>query len=231
MTDAPQPAPLDVDAAAELQDTILQAGDDGTAVPSTLDTVEPSVGEALMESVSQEALLSGQAADEVSTIGADAVPDDAHSPEPALPQAEALEDVVAVPVSAVGTIAAEAQDGDAVHTEKAPDESTAQPDSLLPAEIESAIASAQAVAPQQQRVVAVSALSEITAANDTLAAYLRNESLATFAHWGALSSAKNPADAIRLQVNEMQRAADASLSCIASLARRAGRIAATVRRS
>ncbi|KAB1074932.1 hypothetical protein F6X51_06245 [Methylobacterium planeticum] len=65
---------------------------------------------------------------------------------------------------------------------------------------------------------------DIGGINATLFAFLRNESAAALAHIQALSSAKSPADLIRLQVGELQRAADASLTCWNDLARKASRV-------
>ncbi|MCJ2008454.1 hypothetical protein [Methylobacterium sp. J-092] len=59
---------------------------------------------------------------------------------------------------------------------------------------------------------------------ETLFAFMRDESSAVLTHLNALKDARSPADAIRLQVNEMQRVADASLTCWSELARRATRI-------
>ena len=73
-------------------------------------------------------------------------------------------------------------------------------------------------------------LGELGAVNTTVLTYLRGEGAAAMAHWQALSGAKTPADAIRLQVSEMQRAADASLSCFAALAKRASRLTGTIGR-
>lgn len=74
-------------------------------------------------------------------------------------------------------------------------------------------------------------IGEITEVNATILAFLRNEGSAAMAHWQSLSGAKTPADAIRIQVDEMQRAADASLTCFNVLARRAGRLAAGMGRA
>ena len=61
---------------------------------------------------------------------------------------------------------------------------------------------------------------------ETLFTFMRDESSAVLTHLNALKDARSPADAIRLQVNEMQRVADASLTCWSELARRATRIVA-----
>jgi hypothetical protein len=58
----------------------------------------------------------------------------------------------------------------------------------------------------------------------TVAGYVRGESEAVAAHLRALSEARSPADVIRLQVGEIQRAADASLTCWSTVARKVGRI-------
>lgn len=67
---------------------------------------------------------------------------------------------------------------------------------------------------------------DIEGMGETLFAFLRNESTAVVSHLQALGAVRSPADAIRLQVTELQRAADASLTCWSNLARRAGRIVA-----
>ncbi|KQP05479.1 hypothetical protein ASF26_08570 [Methylobacterium sp. Leaf93] len=174
-----------------------------------------------METVSPDALLTGQDVAEVIHAVPEAAPS-GYTPSQDSP-----------PAADVVTAATEQEASSHAPPGNSPQgESEAVEDSLLPAEIECAIASAQDLVSPPTNTVAVtaSALTEISAANDTLTTYVRNESIATFAHWRALSTAKNPADVLRLQVTEMQRAADASLSCIASLARRAGCIAATLRR-
>lgn len=194
--------------------------DDGLIAASIPDAAPP-VTETLMESVSPDALLTGQAVAEAVLVVRETAPSDEVPPQDSPPAADA---VAAVPD--------DDSTSPALSDVSTQNKGEATQDSLLPAEIESAIASAQDLAapPPHAAAVTASALTEITAANDTLVTYVRNESIATFAHWRALSTAKNPADALRLQVTEMQRAADASLNCIASLARRAGRIAATLRR-
>lgn len=53
--------------------------------------------------------------------------------------------------------------------------------------------------------------------------YVQNESAAALSHMRALGEVRSPADVIRLNVTEMQRAADASLTCWIAVARRASR--------
>lgn len=87
-----------------------------------------------------------------------------------------------------------------------------------------------AAAPTFPGTSALDALSELTESNATLVAFLRNEGSATLAHWRSLAMARSAADVVRLQMDEMQRAADASLTCVSTLARRAGRFASLLGR-
>ncbi|GJD96792.1 hypothetical protein OCOJLMKI_4017 [Methylobacterium iners] len=89
--------------------------------------------------------------------------------------------------------------------------------------------SASPVPTLPMRGSALDAMSELTEVNATLVAFLQGEGQATISHFRALAAAKTPADAIRLQVGEMQRAADASLTCFSVLARRATRLAEAFR--
>lgn len=57
----------------------------------------------------------------------------------------------------------------------------------------------------------------------TITGYVRGEGEAAAAHIRALGSARSPAELIRLQVGEIQRAADASLTCWSRVARGASR--------
>ncbi|KQQ31166.1 Phasin [Methylobacterium sp. Leaf123] len=73
-------------------------------------------------------------------------------------------------------------------------------------------------------------LAPLTEINAKLFAFARGESEAVLAHFQALARAKSPAEAIRLQVTEMQRAADASLSCFSEIVRSANRLHDTAHR-
>lgn len=68
---------------------------------------------------------------------------------------------------------------------------------------------------------------DLAAAGATFQAFLLNEGLAAFAHWRALSQAPSPAEALRLHVGEMQRAADASITCMGRIVGHLGRLGAT----
>ncbi|KIU29822.1 hypothetical protein SR39_22505 [Methylobacterium radiotolerans] len=59
-----------------------------------------------------------------------------------------------------------------------------------------------------------------------IARYVRGEGEAAVAHLRALSGARTPADLIRLQVGEVQRAADASLTCWVTVVGQASRVVA-----
>lgn len=74
-------------------------------------------------------------------------------------------------------------------------------------------------------------MGEFGEVNATVFSYLRDEGNAALAHWQALFGAKTPADAIRIQVDEIQRAADASLNCFSTLAQRASRFTGTIGRA
>lgn len=211
-------APDIVTKSLEVAPTYQSSSIDSALVGASLPDGSTPVIAPLLETVSSDALTAGQSVTEIHSGIAETLAEDG---------ASEVHAPAAVNVSNAAQDDARGHAGDG----EARTEHEAELASLLPAEIESAIASAKDLAAQSPTIEAPSALKEITAANDTLATYVRNESIATLAHWRALSAAKNPADALRLQVNEMQRAADASLSCIASLARRAGRIADTLRRS
>lgn len=70
----------------------------------------------------------------------------------------------------------------------------------------------------------------ITEINAKLFAFARGEGEAALAHIQALARAKSPAEALRLQVTEMQRAADASLTCFSEIVRSANRLSDSARR-
>ena len=60
----------------------------------------------------------------------------------------------------------------------------------------------------------------------TVARYMQGEGAAALAHFRALSDVRTPADLIRLNVNEAQRAADASLTCWVTVMGKASRVMA-----
>lgn len=60
----------------------------------------------------------------------------------------------------------------------------------------------------------------------TIAQYMQGEGEAALAHIRALSQAGSPTELIRLQMGELQRAADASLTCWSAVFRQASRLVA-----
>lgn len=67
---------------------------------------------------------------------------------------------------------------------------------------------------------------DVVEIGSTIARYVRGEGEAALAHLRALSGARSPADVIRLQVGEVQRAADASLTCWVAVVGQASRAVA-----
>jgi hypothetical protein len=67
---------------------------------------------------------------------------------------------------------------------------------------------------------------DVVEIGSTIARYVRGEGEAALAHFRALTDARTPADLIRLQVGEVQRAADASLSCWVTVVSKASRVVA-----
>ena len=105
---------------------------------------------------------------------------------------------------------------------------------LLPALAEAEPAEGAQPKPQTVRIGAsfafVPTLAPLTEINAKLFAFARGEGEAAIAHIQALARAKSPAEAIRLQVSEMQRAADASLTCFSEIVRSANRLTDIARR-
>lgn len=202
----------------------------------------PSVHETLLETVSPEAI-------EVATgepVSANAALDDTAAPagetaEPAASDAASLPEAAAPdePTAAVADAndappAAPAQPEPvkaaavAVPLDDiappAPLEAAVTPEVAATVEAATALASVPETVARSGRA-SLDMIGEIAEANATLLAFLRSEGNAAVAHWQSLSGAKTPADALRIQVDEMQRVADASLTCFSALARRAGRLA------
>lgn len=181
------------------------------------DAQDGSVHDTLLETVSVEALQSRDGASH------DAPDQESGIDEPTEAAAEPAGERPPVPTvdSPRAEAANDAEPSDARAAETLPVEAP-------PAPI--VVPSRPATAPAFRRASALDALNELSRTNDTVVAFLRNEGRATVAHWRSLAKAKSPADAVRLQVDEMQRAADASLTCINTLARRAGRLAGLIGR-
>ena len=114
-----------------------------------------------------------------------------------------------------------------------PAESPAQPPvqlpavqlpAVLPAILPAAPVTAGAV-PERGIVLAPDRF-DVVEIGTTVARYMRGEGEAAMAHLRALSVARSPAEIIRLQVGEAQRAADASLTCWVTVIGKASRAVA-----
>ncbi|MCJ2137517.1 hypothetical protein MKK69_26325 [Methylobacterium sp. J-026] len=81
-------------------------------------------------------------------------------------------------------------------------------------------------APMQDPVALAPDRFDMVEIGSTIARYMRGEGEAALAHVRALTDARTPADLIRLQVGEVQRAADASLSCWVTVLGKASRLVA-----
>ncbi|GJE46499.1 hypothetical protein [Methylobacterium soli] len=205
---------------------------------------QDSLHEQLLESVSPDALETHpQPPEPESEPAPEAVSEAAAEPEPAALDA-ASEAPVSEPepvvepepaaISAAEPVEAAGQEPESV-PESAPEP---EPEPALPASAEapvSAPVSAPLAAASETVRAATSGFQRLSVGlkaqpldiggiNATLFAFLRNESAAALAHIQALSTAKSPADLFRLQVGEMQRAADASLTCWNDLARKASHV-------
>ena len=67
---------------------------------------------------------------------------------------------------------------------------------------------------------------DVVGIGSTIAHYVRGEGEAAVAHIRALTDANSPAELVRLQMGEVQRAADASLTCWTSVVWKASRVIA-----
>ena len=135
----------------------------------------------------------------------------AHEAEPATPSAVAPTD----PATYAELAIAESE------ASPAPTEPLVERSAVLPVAFPSSDPIAQqssyriAFAPERLDLVGIGA---------TVAGYLRGEGEAAASHIRALIETRSPADVIRLQVGEIQRAADASLTCWSTVAGKVSRI-------
>ena len=220
--------------------------------PASIERSEPNLHETLLEGVSADAIAAASVGD-APHDAALAEPDAATEPKATEPEAGAAplaDDLTVVPEEAAAPVPLATETVEAVGAtiesvaEAVPETIAA---SLPLAEVHAMLPTPPAALPdlgpdlgkvpnlkvmdlaKAPRLAEV--MGELGEANATVLSYLRSESTAALAHWQALSGAKTPADALRIQVDEMQRAADASLSCFAALARRASRFTSVIGRS
>lgn len=214
----------------------------------------PSVHETLLEGVSPDALVAAgggegetaPAADESVSTGSETserAEDLTVVPEEVGASAAAANETLEVATQTVEAVVQVLPDQDLpdqdLPDQDLPDQALpdpASPETMSdgPSAVLPAVTGAQAFVGKRAELAKAPRISEVMGelgeVNTTLLTYLRGESAAAVAHWQALSGAKTPADALRLQVTEMQRAADASLSCFAALAKRAGRFTGSLAR-
>jgi hypothetical protein len=223
--------------------------------PASIERSEPNLHETLLEGVSADAIAAASVGD-ASHQTALAEPDAAEEPEATEPEADAAplaDDLTVVPEEAAEPVPLATETVEAVEAVGATIESVAEavPETIAAshplAEVHAMVPTPPAALPdlgpdlgkvpnlkvmdlaKAPRLAEV--MGELGEANATVLSYLRSESTAALAHWQALSGAKTPADALRIQVDEMQRAADASLSCFAALAKRASQFTSVIGRS
>ncbi|MCJ2083137.1 hypothetical protein [Methylobacterium sp. J-090] len=210
-----------------------------TSAAMTTDIHTPSVHDVLLETVSADALGAGTGQPEGDSVARHPPVEEQHAEEK---HAEEKHAESAESPEAATSTADEAEPAPVMQPPEALDAAPepvrardVEPEAVAAVEIASeSAASPVARTPEailRPTVVSFDVIGEITEANATILAFLRSEGSAAMAHWQSLSGARTPADAIRIQVDEMQRAADASLTCFNMLARRAGRLAAGISRA
>ncbi|MBD8905742.1 phasin family protein [Methylorubrum zatmanii] len=175
-----------------------------------------------VETASAEADSAQAASGPVETAPAD-TPADSLAAEPEPEADPAAEAAAPAPESPPVEIAAQ----DAERIEQAAESVV---EAVVPAE---AVAAVTKAAPRSVRIGASFAFAPsfvpLTEINAKLFAFARGEGEAALAHFQALTRAKSPAEAIRLQVTELQRAADASLTCFNEIVRSANRLSEAAR--
>lgn len=191
------------------------------------DTETPTPPESLSEAVADESDVSVAALSRAAF--ADAGPVLASAPgadsvAPAGPEAD-IADRIAHAVSPAGAerdaeapqdIPGEPRAADPVESETGLD--AAPPPDRVPAPALRAAESATL-----NRVVFAPDRIDMIEIGSTIARYVQGEGAAALAHLRALSDVRTPADLIRLNVNEAQRAADASLTCWVTVMGKASR--------
>ncbi|AWN34611.1 hypothetical protein [Methylobacterium radiodurans] len=192
------------------------------------EAVAPEVSERASDEIAQEEVV------EAGPVSSDATETayDEPAQEPAAgsePEAVAAAEVPADEASA--DIVSE-EPAAVAASEEVPAAMPVLPDPLLPATTLAAVADEIFGGPRTERPAPPRAVLhfafapvriDVEGISAVVANYLHNESVAAFSYMRALSAARSPADMIRLNVTEMQRAADASLTCWSSIARHAAR--------
>lgn len=107
-----------------------------------------------------------------------------------------------------------------------PTETAAQPVSEAGAAADIALPPVPDAVDVPDRIVFTPDRFDVVEIGSTIARYVRGEGEAALAHLMALSGARSPAEVIRLQVGEVQRAADASLTCWVTVIGQTSRVVA-----
>jgi hypothetical protein len=216
----PKP-PLDADAPAEVG---AEAPATGISTIETAKAVTAKYETAQDETAQDETVTDETVTDKGLSVEAAAAPEarpDAPAAQAAPETSDPQEDPQLEPSSAAAPDEAPIPEAEpVVQAGSAPTD--AAPD-LSPALVEPP---AVAAAPAQQRIVFAPDRLDMIEISSTIARYMRGEGEAALAHLRALSDARTPADLIRLQVGEAQRAADASLSCWVTVVSKASRVMA-----
>ncbi len=219
------------DAATDAVSAAAEAQTDTAAIPEVpAETSPETVQAAVTESVSETA---EQAADGVEAVQHEAATTVAET-------TEAVTEQTAEAVAQVETTVEAVQDRAAEHAAETVDQVAETAMALAAAPLAAAEAVTEAArAPlggakafdgtAGGRFTFIPTFEPLNEINATLLAFARGEGEAAMAHLQALTKVKTPAEAIRLQVSEFQRAADASLTCFSHILRSANRLGGPAR--
>jgi hypothetical protein len=191
------------------------------------ETVQAAVAESVTDAVAEPAAeMTGTAVETVETVQAEAAASVAEAAEQAVESTERTVEAADAASEEAGALVAEAVERVA---EAAP---TLAAVPLAAAESVSGRGDAATGSRAGARLAfipAIPAFEPLNEINATLIAFARGEGEAAVAHFQALTKVKTPAEAIRLQVSEFQRAADASLTCFSHILRSANRFSGPTR--
>jgi len=193
------------------------------------ETVQAAVDESVAEATEQ-------AADTIEAVGIEAAATVTEATETATePMADAVEPVTEQPMEIVAAAPAEVAERTAETVDQVAETAMtlaaaplaandSAPEAAGPVDGTKSFAGAGAA-----RFTFIPTFEPLNEINATLMAFARGEGEAAMAHLQALTKVKTPAEAIRLQVSEFQRAADASLTCFSHILRSANRFSGPTR--
>ncbi|KQT53442.1 hypothetical protein ASG52_04810 [Methylobacterium sp. Leaf456] len=228
MDDAPEAV-----AAEATQDSVPVEADETetAAIPeisaeTSPETVQAAVAESVTEAAEQTVETVEAVQDETAATVAEATEQTANAVEQAAETVEAAQAQTVEPATETVDQVAESAMTLAAVPLAAVEAATEASRAPLTAAESSAKSLTEAVGARFTFIPTFEPLNEI---NATLMAFARGEGEAAVAHLQALTKAKSPAEAIRLQVSEFQRAADASLTCFSHILRSANRFSGPTR--